>query len=427
MSPFGAGGSTGGAARIRTYAFVLALAVAALIFVYTYWLVRSFERQTETVTTVFAKFCAAATYPATKSEEVRRIFNQVVADIDFPIVITDPREIPYTWKNIGEHLRPDDVSWEVFASANASDPPPGTLSEVMRIMKEMDEERRPVFMLDPTTGRYLGKVHYGLPAITHALEWLPPVSVMLLLLFVVVAYVGLRGLVVGERRSIWIGMAKETAHQLGTPLSSLMGWLQLLRERCADDRTRETVREMEKDILRLSKISSRFGKVGSPPRLDKGDVLEVVRSAVDYQKRRLPSLAREVEIREHFGNVPKTVINPDLLEWAVENLLKNALDAMDKAKGIVEVRTTHIPRKGLISVEVEDNGKGIDSKAVKRIFEPGYTTRKGGWGLGLPLAKRVVEEYHHGRLKLIRTGPEGSLFVIEIPTMDGESRSESRG
>jgi hypothetical protein len=109
------------------------------------------------------------------------------------------------------------------------------------------------------------------------------------------------------------------------------------------------------------------------------------------------------------------MINPDLLEWAVENLLKNALDAMDKPKGLVEVRTTHVPRKGIISIEVEDNGKGVDPKLAKRIFEPGYTTRKGGWGLGLPLARRVVEEYHHGSLRLVRSGREGSLFVIEIP------------
>jgi signal transduction histidine kinase len=221
---------------------------------------------------------------------------------------------------------------------------------------------------------------------------------------------------VGERRSIWVGMAKETAHQLGTPLSSLMGWLQHLKERCADDRTRETVREMEKDILRLSKISSRFGKVGAQPRLDEEDVVEVVRAAIDYQRRRLPSIGREIELREHFGNVPRAPVNADLLEWAVENLLKNALDAVDKPKGIIEVRTTYLPQHKIISIAIEDNGKGMDPGAAKKIFEPGYTTRRGGWGLGLPLAKRVIEEYHHGSLRLLRTAPgKGSLFLIEIP------------
>jgi signal transduction histidine kinase len=412
MNPF-----AGGRAPIRTYVFLMAMVLIVAIFAYTYSLVRSFEKQTETVTTVFAKFCAAATYPATKNEEVRRVFNQVIKDINFPIVITDPRGVPYTWKNIGAALDPDDVTWEAFASANANAPPPGILSEVLEIVAQMDRQHKAVMMFDPANGRFMGKVHYGLPAITRALQWLPLASGLLLAVFGVVGYVGVRGIIVGERRSIWIGMAKETAHQLGTPLSSLMGWIQLLKERCADERTRDTVREMEKDVLRLGKISSRFGKVGAPPRLDKEDVVEVARSAINYQKRRLPSLGREVEIREHFGNVPKTLANTELLEWAVENLLKNSLDAIDKPKGIIEVRTTYLPRKGIISIEVEDNGKGIDPKVLKKIFEPGYSTRKGGWGLGLPLARRVVEEYHHGKLSLIRTGPEGSLFVIEIPAI----------
>jgi signal transduction histidine kinase len=409
--------SAAGRASIRTYAFLMAMVLIVAIFAYTYSLVRSFEKQTEILTTVFAKFCAAATYPATKNEEVRRIFNQVIKDINFPIVITDPRGVPYTWKNIGATLNPDDVTWEAFVSVSASDPPPGILSEVLQIVVQMDRQHRAVMMFDPASGRFMGKVHYGLPAITRALEWLPLASGLLLAVFIVVGYVGVRGIIVGERRSIWIGMAKETAHQLGTPLSSLMGWIQLLKERCADERTRDTVREMEKDVLRLGKISSRFGKVGALPRLDKEDVVEVVRSAIDYQKRRLPSMGREIEIREHFGNIPKTLANTELLEWAVENLLKNSLDAMDKPKGIIEVRTTYVPRKGIISIEVEDNGKGIDPKVLKKIFEPGYSTRKGGWGLGLPLARRVVEEYHHGKLGLIRTGPEGSLFVIEIPAI----------
>jgi signal transduction histidine kinase len=152
--------------------------------------------------------------------------------------------------------------------------------------------------------------------------------------------------------------------------------------------------------------------------LDSEDIVEIVRSAVDYQKRRLPSFGKEVEIKEHFGNVPKAPVNADLLEWAVENLLKNALDAIDKPKGMIEVRTTYLPRSQTISIEVEDNGRGMDARASKRIFEPGYSTRRGGWGLGLPLARRVVEEYHHGHLQLLRTVPgKGSLFVIEIPAL----------
>jgi NtrC-family two-component system sensor histidine kinase KinB len=408
--------SIAGSARARTYAFIGAMVLVGVVFAYTYSLVRSFERQTDTLTRVFANFCAAATFPATQDKELRYIFNEVVKDINFPIIITDTRGIPYTWKNIGENLKPDDVTWEDFMEANPNDPQQGVIWEVMQIVDRMDEDHKPVTMIDPSTGRFIGMVHYGRPAITQGLRWLPLAGAGMLGLFFVMGYVGIRSIIEGERRSIWVGMAKETAHQLGTPLSSLMGWLQHLKERCADERMRDTVREMEKDILRLSKISSRFGKVGSKPRLDEEDIVEIVRSAVDYQKRRLPSLSREVEIREHFGHIPPTAVNADLIEWAVENLLKNALDAIDKPKGIVEVRTTFVPRQSIISIEIEDNGRGMDSGAAKRIFEPGYSTRRGGWGLGLPLARRVVEEYHHGRLRLLRTSPgRGSLFVIELP------------
>jgi two-component sensor histidine kinase len=407
-----------GSARIRTYAFIGAMAIVGAIFFYTYSLVRSFERQTEVLTRLVASFCAAATYPATQDEGIRLVFNEVIRDINFPIVIADTRGVPYTWKNIGDDINADEVDWDVFISTNPEYPPPGVMSDAIKVLRRMQEKGNSVAMIDPATGRFMGTVVYGRPGITGGLRWLPLASAAALGLFTVMGYLGIRSIIVGERRSIWVGMAKETAHQLGTPLSSLMGWLQHLKERCADDRTRETVREMEKDILRLSKISSRFGKVGSQPRLESDDVVEIVRSAVGYQKRRLPSFGKEIEIREHFGNVPKAPVNADLLEWAVENLLKNALDAIDKPKGIIEIRTTYLPRSQTISIEVEDNGRGMDTRASKKIFEPGYSTRRGGWGLGLPLARRVVEEYHHGHLRLLRTVPgKGSLFSIEIPAL----------
>ncbi len=402
----------------RTFTFIAAMILVVLIFAYTYSLVRSFEVQTNTLTRVFAKFCAAATYPATRDEEVRYIFDETIKDINFPIVITDPRGVPYTWKNVGKDISADDVSWDLFVNTNPADPPPGIMSDIIEIVREMDRGHKPVFMFDPVTGKFLGSVHYGEPAITSRLKWLPLASGVLLGVLILMSYLGLRGIIVGERRSIWVGMAKETAHQLGTPLSSLMGWVQILKEHSADDRTRRAVHEMESDIMRLKKIASRFGKVGSPPRLDMEDLVEVVRSAVEYQKKRLPSLGKEVEIKEHYGNVPQTLVNTDLLEWAVENLVKNAIDAQDKPKGIVEVRMTYVPQRHVVSIEVEDNGRGMDQKSSKKIFEPGYTTRKGGWGLGLPLARRVVEEYHGGKLRLVRTAPgRGSLFVMEIPAV----------
>lgn len=403
-------------AAMRTYAFVGALAIVAGIFIYTYSLVRSFEAQTETLTQVIANFCAVATFPAVEDERIRAVFDRVIKDVQFPIIIADQRGVPYTWKNLGQGLDPDSVSWEEFVKADVSNPPRGVLGEVIRITKRLEKKGNVVPMTDPKGTRYLGRVYYDRPAITSGLTWLPIAAALALGLFIVMAYLGIGSIVSEQRRSIWVGMAKETAHQLGTPLSSLMGWLQHLKETCADAQTRQIVREMEHDVLRLSKISSRFSKVGSQPKLENQDIVEIVRSAVEYHRRRLPSLGRDIEIREHLGNVPKAMVNPDLLGWAIENLIKNAIDALDKPKGVVEVRTTYVPGEHKISIEIEDNGKGIDRKEAKRIFEPGYTRKRGGWGLGLPLARRVVEEYHGGKVKLLRSEVgKGSIFVIELP------------
>lgn len=402
-------------ARMRTYAFVGALAIVAGIFTYTYSLVRSFEAQTETLTQVIANFCAIATFPAVEDETVREVFDRVIRDVRFPIIIADQRGVPYTWKNLSRGLDPDLVGWEEFREADPNNPSQGVLGEVIRTAKRLEKKGNMILMTDTKGTRYLGRVYYDRPAITSGLAWLPVAAALALGLFIVMAYLGIGSIIMEQRRSIWVGMARETAHQLGTPLSSLMGWLQHLKDSCADSETRQIVREMEHDVLRLSKISSRFSKVGSQPKLERQDVVEIVRSAVGYHRKRLPSLGRDIEIKEHFGNVPKAMVNPDLLSWAVENLVKNAIDALDKPRGIIEVRTTYIPGEHRISIEVEDNGKGIDRREAKKIFEPGYTTRRGGWGLGLPLARRVVEEYHGGKLKLLKSEVgKGSIFVIEL-------------
>ena len=421
MKPFAAGGR----ASIRTYAFLMAMVLIVAIFAYTYSLVRSFEKQTEILTTVFAKFCAAATYPATKNEEVRRVFNQVIKDINFPIVITDPRGVPYTWKNIGATLNPDDVTWETFVSSSASDPPPGTISEVLEIVAQMDGQHRPVMMFDPASGRFMGRVHYGLPAITRALKWLPLASGLLLTVFVVVGYVGVRGIIVGERRSIWIGMAKETAHQLGTPLSSLSGWLELMASELkgASDRNLqerldhigEMAGEMHKDMYRLTQIASRFSQIGSVPELKQADVRQVLTETITYFKSRTPQFGRH-SIEVEYQEVPSVPLNDELMSWAFENLFKNAMDAIGNKPGRIRIQVRFAPEVSAVQIIFRDDGRGIEPAHVDRVFEPGFSTKKRGWGLGLTFVKRIVEEYHKGTIHILQTTPgEGTAFEILLP------------
>jgi signal transduction histidine kinase len=222
-------------------------------------------------------------------------------------------------------------------------------------------------------------------------------------------------------------MARETAHQLGTPLSSLMGWIELLRGHAEAPNTAqvmvpraefdETLEEMERDLERLNKVAQRFSHVGSAPVLQLQDVTPVVRQAVQYLRRRLPKSEGEVVIRERYEEVRPVNLNRELLEWAVENLLSNALSALDKRPGVIEVTVERRKETEAIELVVSDNGRGMTPAEQHRAFEPGYTTKQRGWGLGLALARRVVEDYHGGRLFVRHSAPgEGTTMVVSFPT-----------
>jgi signal transduction histidine kinase len=294
-------------------------------------------------------------------------------------------------------------------------------------MVELDRKNTPVMMEQPETGEPLGQVHYGEPGVLERLRWMPYVTVGGVMLLLSLGLWGLTTIRQAERRSIWVGMARETAHQLGTPLSSLMGWIELLRTRAEEapgtDVTvpraeiDETLDEMERDVERLNKIAQRFSHVGSAPLLQLQDVTPVVRQAVQYLARRLPRGDGDVVIRERYEEVRPINLNRELLEWAVENLLSNALTALDKRPGVIEVTVERRKETEAVELVVSDNGRGMTPAEQSRVFEPGYTTKRRGWGLGLALARRVVEDYHGGRLFIRHSVPgQGTTMVISFPT-----------
>lgn len=206
---------------------------------------------------------------------------------------------------------------------------------------------------------------------------------------------------------MWVGLSKETAHQLGTPISSLMAWTEILKESYPDD---ELLPEMDKDVKRLQLIADRFSKIGSLPELVPSSLTEVMAHVVDYMNRRTSA---KVEMLTEFpDDDPIVDINPQLFEWVIENLCKNAVDAME-GEGRITLRV--LDEDGRTAVEVEDTGKGIRKKDIHNVFTPGFTTKKRGWGLGLSLAKRIVEEYHKGRIfvKSSELG-KGTTFRIEL-------------
>ncbi len=236
----------------------------------------------------------------------------------------------------------------------------------------------------------------------------PFVQLGVVLIFVVVAVFALLTSKKAEQNKVWVGLSKETAHQLGTPTSSLMAWTEVLREKYPDD---PLIPEMDKDVKRLQLIADRFSKIGSLPEPVPASMNEVLEHVVDYMSRRT---SKRVTMDCRVPEEPVTVkMNASLFEWVIENLCKNAVDAMEGSGSITVTLTDEQSR---VAIEVADTGKGISKKNLNSVFQPGFTTKKRGWGLGLSLAKRIVEEYHHGRIWVKKSElGKGTTFRIELP------------
>jgi signal transduction histidine kinase len=268
-------------------------------------------------------------------------------------------------------------------------------------------------------------LHYGDSDLIWKLRIIPIIEISVLTLFIAIAFIGFRNIKQSEQRSIWVGMAKETAHQLGTPLSSLIGWVELLRMRYQEGKIAlaadfhngdfmEMTDKMLGDLHRLDRIATRFGQIGSAPDLSEHNVNEIVRDVVDYLRQRLPGAG--MTITEHYEDLPTIRVNAELLSWVVENLVKNSMEAANPKTGVISISTANNVMQKKVIITVEDNGKGIPFSEQKNIFSPGFTTKKRGWGLGLTLARRIVEEYHGGKISL-RTSEPGirTVFAVELP------------
>ena len=229
-------------------------------------------------------------------------------------------------------------------------------------------------------------------------------------MFILIGYVGFSQIKKSEQRYIWVGMAKETAHQLGTPLSSLHGWIELLKE--YPKKLPKALKEMDADAQRLSKIALRFSQIGSFPTLEEVEIVEILHNTAIYFQKRLPQLNRKIIINEKYALSPVVKLNGQLFEWVIENLVKNAIDSIEKESGVITI-TLEKEDDQYIAIDVSDTGKGINSRNKNHIFKPGFSTKTRGWGLGLSLAKRIIEDYHGGKLfiKETRTG-KGSTFRI---------------
>jgi hypothetical protein len=409
--------------------FLAGSALAAAVFLFSHWTIGRMSREIENTSWVLARFCAQATFPATEDPEVSRLMSEVMgAGIDFPIVVTDHTGIPRAWRGIevDPALVPYDVIDSVAFGRTVSPAMAERIRAVRRHVQRLRHGNAPIPVTLSAGTDTLGMLYYGEPPVLSLLRWMPYVSVGGMVLLIALALWGFAALRQAEKRTIWVGMAKETAHQLGTPLSSLMGWGELLRghlEGAAGGEVRlpaaalaEIASEIDRDVERLNKVAQRFSHVGSEPNLQAGEVGPVVEEVVAYMRRRIPRVPGDVDLVDHYEPVPEVRRNPELLAWAVENLIANALSALDRRPATIEVRVA--PEAGGRSVEitVRDTGRGMTPREQRHAFDPGYTTKPRGWGLGLPLARRVVEDYHGGRIWIRHSAPgAGTTVAIRLP------------
>lgn len=309
-----------------------------------------------------------------------------------PVIVLDNKGLVQICRNVdvGNHSEKDSVAYVSHLGKRLYD-----AGRFIRI--SMDDANKKAYV----------DVCYDDSTILKRLAYYPYVQLGVVLIFVVVAIFALLTSKKAEQNKVWVGLSKETAHQLGTPISSLMAWIEILKENYPDD---DLIPEMDKDVKRLQLIADRFSKIGSLPEPVPSSLSDVVDHVIDYMDRRTSS---KVLMTKKFPQNDIIVnLNASLFEWVIENLCKNAVDAME-GEGHITIEVLDLPGKAVI--EVTDDGKGIRKKDISSVFKPGFTTKKRGWGLGLSLAKRIVEEYHHGRIFVKRSEVGvGTTFRIEI-------------
>jgi signal transduction histidine kinase len=275
-------------------------------------------------------------------------------------------------------------------------------------LREFKTQNAPIEWANPADSTERNLYYYGHTSLLNQVRYYPLVQLLIVTLFIVITLIALNTSFKSTQNQLWAGMAKETAHQLGTPLTSLQGWVEMLKEVPGNEKM---VVEMEKDVNRLKLVSDRFGKIGSTPQLENTELIAQVTSMVEYIRKRAPGKVH-FHVNTHGEKAIIVPISPPLFEWVIENLLKNALDAME-GKGQITVEIQNSIRT--VTIDVTDTGKGISAQNIRRVFKPGFTTKKRGWGLGLSLSRRIIENYHKGQIFVKNSEPgKGTTFRVVL-------------
>jgi signal transduction histidine kinase len=390
--------------NIKFTLLIAAIIIAVGTLIYTQKLVRKLQVAERQIVQLYANGIEYVANTSRPDADITFLFENILKPIDFPLINSGPdNKIIVVNKTDIKDVR--NINYDTSLSNKK-------LEEFFaQKIQEMDEIHKPIDVTYKDS-IILQRIHYGDSAQVIQLKYYPYIQIVIAALFIVLGYIGFSSIKRSEQSNIWVGMAKETAHQFGTPISSLMGWLEMLKISYKDpDKVLDISEEINDDVERLSKITYRFSKIGAIPERKEKIVYEEIKKVVDYFQRRLPQTGRNIDLTISGDKKASAEINSELFEWVIENLIKNALDAIEQKEGKISLCVKAVKRN--VEINVVDNGKGIDLKRRKDIFRPGYSTKRRGWGLGLSLSKRIIEVYHQGKIFVKTSAPgEGTTFKI---------------
>ncbi len=393
---------------LKGYLISGSVLLLVLFIIFTNIVVNNVKKDVQIVPDLYSKFVGMPSDVNLEHFLFQYFMEEILPRIDYPIILTDSLKAPFSWENI-------DIPKNNFDQLETRQ------QDILRNMVRRMESKHSMIPLkiSKDDDKIYSYVFYGDSQTMKQLKMMPYVGMALIFLYVILGMYGVYTIKKTERDILWVGLAKETAHQFGTPLSSLSGWIDVLHSKMGNCKNSEDLQEMldfmNIDVERLSKIASRFGKVGSVMKFQSCSLHDIIQEAIEHFERRLPSISNKIEIKfESKIKSKKTNFDPDLIKWTLENLLKNSIDAMKQRDGNISVKA--FSHKNKTYVHVTDEGIGMQKKMFKKIFRPGVTSKERGWGLGLSLARRIVEEYHNGKIKVMESEVGvGTTFEIVLP------------
>ena len=368
--------------------FIVAIIIGALSLTYTGKLVNKMEIEERKNMEIWAEAQSAIANVSDMNQEINFYLNIITKNTTIPVILVNDNDSIVTAKN----FKPSKEGNLKY------------LSQKLEDMKDVHE--RIVIDFPDGSKNY---IYYEDSVILKQLSLYPYIQLGVISIFIFIAYIAFSSSRKVEQNQVWVGMSKETAHQLGTPISSLLAWIEILEQ---NDENRGYINEMSKDVTRLQMIAERFSKIGSLPEVPLTNLNQVIDAAIEYMRVRT---SKNIDFQLNYNASSEVILplNSSLFNWVIENLIKNSVDAMN-GKGTISINLTDNEKEAII--ELSDTGKGIPKKRHKSIFNPGYTSKERGWGLGLSLAKRIVENYHNGKILVTNSEiNQGATFKIILP------------